>query len=357
LFAGAFFAFSALGFIVDTLQAVVYHPGFTLVVAAGCGALAVAYAYAMFDRRWMLIAVVAQCVFIALVIVFRPDGQPLSAATTGAIRTKLIVDGLGCFVAFLASYTAFMSFIGREGARYMRTHAEIELAGEIHRHLVPAVATKADRFEFHGLSLPSQEVGGDLVDLVRLDRGWIGYIADVSGHGVGSGLLMGIVKSAVRTRLRQDAALDRLLTDVNPVVCDLSKPNMFVTVAAVHCDSSDQLTFATAGHLPILHYSADRAFVEELTTPQIPLGVFEDTAFASAAVASRRGDIYALVTDGLTEVFDANDNELGLEPVKQMIRAHASRPLREIADCIVNVSRGYGAQQDDQTVLLIRVVV
>ena len=167
---------------------------------------------------------------------------------------------------------------------------------------------------------------------------------------------MGIVKSAVRTRLRQDATLDRLLTDVNPVVCELSKSNMFVTMAAVQCDATDRLTFTTVGHLPILHYSADRGFVEELTTPQIPLGVFEDTAFSSAAVASRRGDIYALVTDGLTEVFDADDAELGLEPVKQTIRAYASQPLSEIAERIVNVSRGYGAQQDDQTVLLIRVV-
>ena len=138
----------------------------------------------------------------------------------------------------------------------MRTHAEIELAGDIHRHLVPAIATTADRFEFHGMSLPSQAVGGDLVDLVQLDRGWIGYVADVSGHGVGSGLLMGIVKSAVRTRLRQDATLAGLLTDVNPVVFDLSKPNMFVTLAAVQSDGTDRLTFATAGHLPILHYSA-----------------------------------------------------------------------------------------------------
>jgi hypothetical protein len=47
----------------------------------------------------------------------------------------------------------------------------------------------------------------------------------------------------------------------------------------------------------------------------------------SAVVATRRGDIYALVTDGLTEVFDANDAGLGLDPLKEMIRAHASRPL------------------------------
>ena len=61
--------------------------------------------------------------------------------------------------------------------------------------------------------LPSQAVSGDLVDLVQLDRGWIGYVADVA-----SGLLMGIVKSEVRTRLRRDATLAGLLTDINPVL-------------------------------------------------------------------------------------------------------------------------------------------
>jgi serine phosphatase RsbU (regulator of sigma subunit) len=249
-----------------------------------------------------------------------------------------------------------MAFIGTEGTRYMRTHAEVELAGEIHRHLVPAIATHADRFEFHGMSLPSQTVGSDLVDVVQMDRGWIGYVADVSGHGVGAGLLMGIVKSAIRTRLRQDATLERLLADVNPVVFDLSRPNMFVTLAAVHSDGTDRLTFATAGHLPILHYSAGSALVEELTTAQVPLGIFEATRFSSAVVTARRGDIYALLTDGLTEVFDANDAELGLDPLKEMIRTHASRPLNEIAERIVRVSSGHGVQQDDQSLLLIRAV-
>jgi hypothetical protein len=355
LFAAAFFAFSTLGFVVDALRPAVYPIAFTLLMAGGTGALAVAFVYStVFNRRTLWLTVVAELGFLALVMLNEPAAQPLSAATADDIRVKLIVDGLGCFAGFLASYMAFMAFIGTEGSRYMRTHAEIELAGEIHRHLVPAVATTTDHFEFHGMSLPSQAVGGDLVDLVQMDRGWIGYVADVSGHGVGSGLLMGIVKSAIRTRLRQDATLDRLFTDVNPVVFDLSKPNMFVTLAAVQSDGTDRLIFSTAGHLPILHYSAASALVEELRIAQVPLGIFEASRFSSAVVATRRGDIYALVTDGFTEVFDANDAELGLDPLKETIRAHASRPLSEIAERIISLSRDYGVQQDDQTLLLIR---
>ena len=62
--------------------------------------------------------------------------------------------------------------------------AEIELAHEIHQLLVPRIDARIGRFEFCGASLPSGEVGGDLVDLVMVgDARWIGYIADVSGHG------------------------------------------------------------------------------------------------------------------------------------------------------------------------------
>ncbi len=357
MFAAAFFAFSSLGFVVDALRPAVYPTAFTLLVAAGAGVVAIAYTYSLgFHREWLWLSVVAQLIFVGLVVLNQPAGRPLSATTAHDVQIKLMVDGLGCFAGFIMSYAAFMAFIGTEGTRYMRTHAEVELAGEIHRHLVPAVATRTERFEFHGMSLASQEVGGDLVDLVPLEHGWIGYVADVSGHGVGSGLLMGIVKSAVRTRLRQDATLDLLLTDINPVVFDLSKSNMFVTVAAVHCDGSNRLTFATAGHLPILHYAAGSDLVEELSTAQLPLGMFETTRFSSSAAASNRGDIYALVTDGLTEVFDADDAELGLDPVKELIRANASQPLGRIAESLVALSRGYGTQLDDQTVLLIRVV-
>jgi serine phosphatase RsbU (regulator of sigma subunit) len=50
-------------------------------------------------------------------------------------------------------------------------------------------------------SLPSGEVGGDLIDVFQNNRGWIAYIADVSGHGVAPGVVMGMVKSAGRMQL------------------------------------------------------------------------------------------------------------------------------------------------------------
>jgi hypothetical protein len=62
----------------------------------------------------------------------------------------------------------------------------------------------------------------------------------------------------------------------------------------------------------------------------------------------------ALVTDVLTEAVDANDDELGLERLKQVLRDSSSRPLSDIADRVIAVSREHGQQTDVQTILLVR---
>jgi serine phosphatase RsbU (regulator of sigma subunit) len=70
----------------------------------------------------------------------------------------------------------------------------MELASEIHRALVPDIETRIGSFELFGRSVPSGQVGGELIDVVENGDKWIPYIAD-AGRGVAPGVLMGMVKS------------------------------------------------------------------------------------------------------------------------------------------------------------------
>jgi sigma-B regulation protein RsbU (phosphoserine phosphatase) len=239
----------------------------------------------------------------------------------------------------------------------------MELAHQIHQVLVPAIDLRIGEFEFSGFSAASGEVGGDLVDVVTREDKWFGYVADVSGHGVSSGVVMGMFKSALRMRLLQGGTISALLDDLNNVLFPLKSGATYVTAACVrgpvHADASGgrpgtggQLEFAVAGHLPILRVRA--GVVDEITTAQIPVGMFEDYRFTSSTLACKPGDVLALITDGLTEVFDARDREFGMEAVKQLLAASAALPLPEIATRIVTAARAHGAQFDDQTLLLIR---
>ena len=95
----------------------------------------------------------------------------------------------------------------------------------------------------------------------------------------------------------------------------------------------------------------------ELSQPQVPIAMIDHSPpFQSAGVQVERGDVMALVSDGLMEVFDRRDHEYGIEALKRALAAGATRPLRDLFDAMVADVRGHGPQLDDQSLLLVRVL-
>jgi serine phosphatase RsbU (regulator of sigma subunit) len=129
---------------------------------------------------------------------------------------------------------------------------------------------------------------------------------------------------------------------------------MFVTGAAVRLEG-DRGEFCGAGHGPILHYSEESGALELLESESPPLGVVEDEVFAARSVSFRTGDVFLLMTDGLTEVFASNGSMLGQAPIERLLCSLADRPLSEIYAGIMAAVQSYGRQSDDQTLLLMRV--
>ena len=349
-----FFTFAILGFVVDVFaRGRLQLPQLVLILISS-GLLGVAVVYGEINQRRRLIVVAVLAYFLSVAIlnsIFPRLGAPNPR--------RLTLDAGGMLVSVVVAYSFFLQFISGTAARYLRAQAEIALARDIHRVLVPAVAAVHGEYEFFGFSEPSGEVGGDLVDVVGDlvdvvgdDGGWVGYVADVSGHGVGAGVVMAMFKSAVRMRLTIAGSLANVLGDVNRVLIPLKQSNMYVTAACVRPSGRDTLECAVAGHLPIVRVRG--GVPEEVTTPQLAVGMFDEVDFQASTVECRRGDLLVLMTDGITEVFDEERRELGFEHAKQLAAAHSTQPLAEIAEHLVAAARAHGAQLDDQTILLIR---
>jgi serine phosphatase RsbU (regulator of sigma subunit) len=353
LLAAVFMTFLPIGFLIDVYSLGASSPARLLTVVAFSGFIAVGFVYAVrIDRRFLPLVIAIQ---VAFLLQSNPAPfTPLPAELDSALRGRMTFDALASGASIIAAYACFMMFFRREGTRYFRAHAEIALAHEIHQLLVPRIETRIGGFEFYGASLPSGEVGGDLVDLVEVDGRWIGYLADVSGHGVGSGVLMGMVKSAARMKLLTLAPLAALLDDLNDALVPVRKPGMYVTMACLRYDKTAGLEFSLAGHLPMLHYQAATGTVVERSIAHLPIAMFEASRYSSEAVPCAAGDLFVLMTDGLTEVFDAADVQLGLDPLKETVRAGARLPLPLLFDALVATARGHGDQTDDQTILLVR---
>ena len=91
---------------------------------------------------------------------------------------------------------------------------------------------------------------------------------------------------------------------------------------------------------------------------QLPLGLIPGASHASKRVIYSPRDLFLMVTDGITEVANARDEEFGLTRLQELLTQHATRALPEIwALTHARRCRQYGLQQDDQSLLLLRVLV
>jgi hypothetical protein len=262
---------------------------------------------------------------------------------------------LACLAATIVAYVFFLRFIFIEGAASLRMSTEIGLARDIHATLVPPVATTTPRVELHGVSQPTTEVGGDLLDVVTGDDADTVFVADVSGHGVPAGVLMAMIRSAIRVRLRAGAALDELVCDLNWIVYESTEPRLFATFVAMRFVAGG-IEYAIAGHPPILWVRAASGRIERLENEHPPLGILASHPFAARRVEAAPGDVFVLFTDGLTEVRDRGGEELGEERFVELVRAHAHEPLAELQAALLDAVRAFGTQDDDQTLLVARVV-
>jgi serine phosphatase RsbU (regulator of sigma subunit) len=89
---------------------------------------------------------------------------------------------------------------------------------------------------------------------------------------------------------------------------------------------------------------------------QLPLGLIPGGSYASKRVIYSPRDLFLMVTDGITEVANARDEEFGLTRLQELLTRHDTRALPEIWDLIMCEVRQYGLEQDDQSLLLLRVL-
>ena len=147
----------------------------------------------------------------------------------------------------MLGYILFIRFIHRVARGHAELQTEVTLARRIHDALVPVVSGRSARADYYGRSLASGAIGGDLVDVVERADGTTFYVADVSGHGVGAGVLMAMLRSAAHAALADGATLPQLLRHLNRTICELERPGMFATCAALHLSASGRAHYALAG--------------------------------------------------------------------------------------------------------------
>ncbi len=308
-------------------------------------------------RRPFRLAILIPAVIAGAVILFLflPSHKNLPAMPD-VLRRRLILDAALILALIYVGYSLFVVFIETEGFRHLRDQAEVDLAERLQATLVPPLSLRASWLEVEARSIPSSQMGGDLADALISEDSATCYIADVSGHGIAAGVLMGMVKTAVRMSLLRGEDLGGALRSLHRVLPGLKEPNAYVTVAGLRFRGPLLVEYATAGHLPILHYRHKTRVIGRLSVEQFPIAMIAGADYTAETAECEAGDIFVMLTDGIVEATNTRDEEFGLERIERLLLENAARPLVEIVDAMLDASAAHGPQVDDQTILLARVM-
>jgi serine phosphatase RsbU (regulator of sigma subunit) len=145
-----------------------------------------------------------------------------------------------------------------------------------------------------------------------------------------------------------------LLESADRVLPALKEPEMYATLALLYFDGSAEVEYALAGHVPILHYRDCTRDTARLSMEQFPLGLIAGGCYKSQRVTYSSRDLFLMLTDGISEVPNEKDEELGLTRLEQLLTQHAAQPLPQIWELIMSEVKQHGVQQDDQSLLLLR---
>jgi sigma-B regulation protein RsbU (phosphoserine phosphatase) len=282
---------------------------------------------------------------------------------TNLVSVRLVTGNSGLefigFVVFLGclGYVA-ASRTQRNEERLLSLNKEMEIAREIQAGLLPeknlsvAGLTAASRY------IPASSVAGDFYDFLQKDDGLGVLIADVSGHGVPAALSASMVKVAIRAQ--RDWADDpaRVLSGLNSILCG-NLQGQFVTAGYLYLDPRrGALTYAGAGHPPLLAWRGREKRVESIVENGLMLGIFPEGAYKSMTAALEPGDRFVLYTDGIAEAPSLSGEEFGMERFKNFLVEHAAISAQELCDALVKrvtawSGNGSREQHDDLTLIVV----
>ncbi|HXH39688.1 MAG TPA: PP2C family protein-serine/threonine phosphatase [Thermoanaerobaculia bacterium] len=239
-----------------------------------------------------------------------------------------------------------------------RVKAEIDAANRIQAALLPVDAPEMPGASFASHYRAATEIGGDYFDFLTLPSGEIGIaFGDVSGHGLTSGIVMAMAKSALLVQVGYDAGPRAVMNVLNDIVMKTAPKRILMTFFFGLLDPVSQtLRFSSAGHLDPYVYRAGSRRLEALSSWGFPLGVRRREPFTEHSVDFDAGDRLILYSDGLIEAIDDDGDPFGFERFEKTILSCGHMHAEDIKKTLLNSIRKFTRNrppEDDQTLVVV----
>jgi len=217
-----------------------------------------------------------------------------------------------------------------------RLRADLALAREIQRILLPEPAPSWDGLELRCFSKPALEIGGDFYTYsastnakVLLSK-YAVAVGDASGKGVSAALLMATALSRFDASLSRRLGSAELLAHLDRELLPYTKPRRqscalcYVEIVGVNTVRPIMRT-ANAGCIPpyVKHADGSVEWIES-SGPPLGLGLGSKNGYQEIVKRLAKGDTIVLTSDGVVEARNQADDLFGFARLEEVIAAGPS---------------------------------
>ena len=233
-----------------------------------------------------------------------------------------------------------------------RMQKEIEIVGEIQKTLLSK--NKDENFPIAGINIPAKVVSGDFYNFSEIEKGMYGFgVADVSGKGIKSSLLMSKASSLYRCLSKTIFSTSDLLNLLNKEICETAARGMFVTMlVGIYDSNKKELLLSNAGHEPPLVIDKDQKF-SNFSEAGPPLGITPKIKYKETTTNFSESSMY-IFTDGITEIKNPSGDMLEVEGFQKYIKKYQHTPNnKRLKLMIEDIVKAGMIQKDDLTIVTV----
>jgi serine phosphatase RsbU (regulator of sigma subunit) len=235
---------------------------------------------------------------------------------------------------------------------------QLELAAQVQKDFLPKKNPESKQFEITGANIPCYQVGGDYYDFIDIDDERIGVtIADVSGKGVSSALIMAQLRASLHTQVSPSYDINEMAAKLNTLVHSSTASNVFITFFYGELNKkSGEFSYINAGHTPPILLNKKGQSIR-LDSCGFCLGMFPTADYEVRTISLEKGDTALFFTDGFTECRNKANEEFNEERMEKLLKKHHKLSSQKLLEKIYDEVNSYTAgteQMDDMTLVIVK---
>ncbi len=246
----------------------------------------------------------------------------------------------------------------------IRMSTELDITRQLQKMILPSKEELQEVFglDIAGFMQPAQEVGGDYYDVLQYNGKVIIAIGDVTGHGLESGVVMLMVQTAVRalSAVNETNSVKFLSALNQAIYSNIQRMKSYKNMTLAILSYEDGILRLSGQHETLI-VVRNTGEIENIDTFDLgfPLGLESDISdfISEVNIHLQIGEIAVLYTDGITEAFNQDSQQYGLERMYKVLRTNYHRSAQEICEVIIKDLQEHIGQQtvfDDITLLVLK---